>query len=101
MISDFYKPRWQMFWDALNSDFQGIPYNRTAVNEDILNNVEIPFTKARALYPTSPDPDSIGAVLKFNQTWGETLAGIFTPTDFLPVVNLSSQVNSRGRKNHL
>lgn len=84
-----------MFFKALSNDFQGVPYNRTAVNEDILNLVEIPFTKARTLYPISADPDSIGVVLKFNETWGETLFRIFEPSDSPPFVNFSSQFNAQ------
>lgn len=84
MISDFYKPRWEVFLDALSVALAGgAPYNRTAVASEILHDVELPFTNSQTIYPVVPDPDPIGTVLRFSQVWSADLDEVFS-TNFLP-----------------
>lgn len=55
LVSHYYRPRWQRFLDALDRALVSrVPFNQTAVTNDIFTNVEEPFTLDRTHFPTKP-----------------------------------------------
>jgi len=99
MMADFYVPRWQFFLKALEDDLSGVtPYNRTVVDNLILNTIEIPFTQSQKTYPIEPTGDSIQVVQLFNQTLGSLLDQIFS-SQYIPRPVVVGYADFSGRRN--
>ena len=78
MIHDFYKPRWKLFFQALNESIvYKIPLNYSAVKEKIFLYVEKPFGNDRKIYSTNPQGNAIDVIIKFNEKWRDKLYKIF------------------------
>lgn len=55
MIRDYYKPRWDMFLDAVTLAMQSHkPFNATNFKERVANEIELPFSNLTNVYPTNP-----------------------------------------------
>ena len=55
VISDYFKPRWKIFLEALYDSLdKGINFNQTEINQRIFEEVEQPFTLSSKIYPSDP-----------------------------------------------
>lgn len=78
LVSDYYKPRWNIFLKSLNQSLVGkIPFNLTAVKKKIFKTVEEPFGWAKKTYPTSPKGNPIQVIYSFAEKWKAKLEDIF------------------------
>jgi hypothetical protein len=55
MMSDYYKPRWQLFIDYLNKSLTDkTPFNQNDYNKEVFNKVELKFVNQIQSYTTEP-----------------------------------------------
>jgi alpha-N-acetylglucosaminidase len=55
MMSDYYKPRWQLFVDYLNKSLTDkTPFNQNNYNKEVFNKVELKFVNQNQSFPTQP-----------------------------------------------
>ncbi len=55
MMSDYYKPRWQLFIDYLNKSLKDKkPFNQNDYNKEVFNKVELKFVNQIQSYTTEP-----------------------------------------------
>lgn len=55
VFRDYYLPRWKLFFDQLKASLSdGVAFNQTKFQEDVLQKVEKPFNLDRKSYPTEP-----------------------------------------------
>lgn len=53
VVSDYYLPRWKLFFDQLKYSLDNrVSFNQTKFQRDILQQVELPFNLDRKCYPT-------------------------------------------------
>lgn len=79
LIADYYKPRWNVFINAVNDSFvNSTPYNSSAVKNEMFLTVEQPFTFDRKEYPIEPVGDPIEIIQDFSKRWNETLQDLFS-----------------------
>ena len=72
LISDYYKPRWNLFFDLLLLDLEdptNFPFTPEEFRKEFLQNIGIPFTKSTKEYPKKPIGDSIEVVDILYQKW--------------------------------
>ncbi|KAL7739059.1 hypothetical protein ACLKA6_011395 [Drosophila palustris] len=59
MVRDYYKPRWNMFLDAVTLAMQSnCPFNATSFKQRVANEIELPFSNLTHVYPTKPVGDT-------------------------------------------
>jgi alpha-N-acetylglucosaminidase len=52
---DYYLPRWKLFFDQLKTSLnKNLPFNQTKFQQDVLQQVEIPFNLDQKIYSTEP-----------------------------------------------
>jgi len=61
LVADFYQPRWLMFFNRLNNSIiNGIPFDQSLFDRDVINDVEITWiSDNRKVYPISPSGDTL------------------------------------------
>lgn len=56
IVKDYYVPRWTLFFEQLRSCLQHITsFNQTKFQEDVFQQVELPFNVDSKVYPTQPE----------------------------------------------
>ncbi len=55
-MSDYYKPRWQLFIEHLQKSLTDkTPFNQNDFNADVFENVELKFVNEVKLYSSEPN----------------------------------------------
>jgi hypothetical protein len=56
VVANYFKPRWQLFMSSLISSLQEgqKDFDQKVFNAQVLNSVEIPFTKDKTAFSTTP-----------------------------------------------
>ncbi|XP_044735480.1 alpha-N-acetylglucosaminidase-like [Chrysoperla carnea] len=70
IVSDFFKPRWEVFLEGMNTSLiTGTKFNEAAQKSKVFKEVEQPFTFSRKLYPTDPKGNSIEIAKIIHKRW--------------------------------
>lgn len=70
VASDYYYPRWQLFFEQLQESLSNkIPFNQSTFNSLVLEKVEDPFTRANNVYRTEAAGDSIAVAQHIFNKW--------------------------------
>ncbi|XP_076164710.1 N-acetyl-alpha-glucosaminidase isoform X2 [Ptiloglossa arizonensis] len=70
VVVDYFKPRWAIFLDALESFLtRGTRVNVTKIYERIFEEVEKPFTFSQKLYTTEPKGDCVDTAMRILSKW--------------------------------
>jgi len=70
LVSNYYKPRWVLFISHLNDSLAtGKPFNKTEFNLDVLNNVEIPFTRSSRIFTRNAPGNSVAVCTRIYRKW--------------------------------
>jgi len=91
LVSCYYKPRWELFVNTLNDSLvRKKPFNKKVFRQQVLEQVEIPFTFSTKQFPTEPKGDSIQeATLIFNK-WKKTYRMVVRKYQKLSAANVST-----------
>ncbi|KAH8281857.1 hypothetical protein KR054_003357 [Drosophila jambulina] len=80
LVRDYYRPRWRLFLEdvtvALHSQR---PFNGTAFKEKVSQQIELPFSEKRDIYPVEPE----GQTWFISQNLFETWKGLSKDSQFL------------------
>lgn len=70
IVSDYYQPRWQLFISEVQSCLEtGRNFSQNKFNEDVLQQVESPFTLQRTLHPIHPTGNPISIAQQLHSKW--------------------------------
>ncbi len=70
LVKDYYKPRWNLFFNHLyKCSMTGKPFDQAAFDKDFMDNVGTPFTMARNKYPDKGSCDSVEIATDIYKRW--------------------------------
>lgn len=70
LVADYYYKRWKLYFVLLKKSLiSGKPFNQTEAEDLIFQQVELPFTRNRNLYPPIPRGNTIKIAIKVYKKW--------------------------------
>ena len=72
LISDYYFPRWKLFFDYLSLDLidpETFPYDQEKFKQTFIQEIGTPFTLSRKTYPDEPSGNFVELVQNAYKKW--------------------------------